>query len=114
MTIYEVKEEDGRAFIVMELLRGRTLRSIVSGASNDPRTLSRIGAQIADGLAAAHACGLIHGDIKPENVIVMEDGRVKLLDFGLARRTIEGANTLSSSMTASATVKTGVACVMSG
>src|SRR5438270_783730 len=84
VTIYEVKEEDGRVFIVMELLRGRTLRSIVSGAPNDPRSLSRIGAQIADGLAAAHACGLIHGDIKPENVIVLEDGRVKLLDFGPA------------------------------
>jgi len=96
VTIYEVKEEDGRVFIVMELLRGRTLRSIVSGAPNDPRSLSRIGAQIADGLAAAHACGLIHGDIKPENVIVLEDGRVKLLDFGLACRMIE-ANTLSSS-----------------
>jgi eukaryotic-like serine/threonine-protein kinase len=105
VTIYEVKEEDGRVFIVMELLRGRTLRSIVSGAPNDPRTLSRIGAQIADGLAAAHACGLIHGDIKPENVIVLEDGRVKLLDFGLARHTIEGANTLSSSTITTSAVK---------
>jgi serine/threonine protein kinase len=91
ITIYEVKEENGLFFIVMELLRGRTLRSLVAGAPNDPRTLSRIGAQIADGLGAAHARGLIHGDIKPENVILLEDGRVKLLDFGLARRTmVEG------------------------
>jgi serine/threonine protein kinase len=62
ITIYEVKEENGLFFIVMELLRGRTLRSLVAGAPNDPRTLSRIGAQIADGLGAAHARGLIHGD----------------------------------------------------
>jgi len=77
----------------MELLRGRTLRSLAAGGPNDPRTLSRIGAQIADGLAAAHARGLIHGDIKPGNVILLEDGRVKLLDFGLARRDGGGKDT---------------------
>jgi serine/threonine protein kinase len=105
ITIYEVKEENGLFFIVMELLRGRTLRSLVAGAPNDPRTLSRIGAQIADGLGAAHARGLIHGDIKPENVILLEDGRVKLLDFGLARRTMVEARTLSASTITVSTAK---------
>jgi eukaryotic-like serine/threonine-protein kinase len=105
VTIYEVKEENGLVFIVMELLRGRTLRSLVAGAPNDPRTLSRIGAQIADGLAAAHARGLIHGDIKPENVILLEDGRVKLLDFGLARRMMVEAGTINGSTITVSTVK---------
>lgn len=105
VTIYEVKEENGLVFIVMELLRGRTLRSLGAGAPNDPRTLSRIGAQIADGLAAAHARGLIHGDIKPENVILLEDGRVKLLDFGLARRMMVEAGTMNGSTITGSTVK---------
>jgi len=105
ITIYEVKEEGGLVFIVMELLHGRTLRSLVAGAPIDPRTLSRIGAQIADGLAAAHARGLIHGDIKPENVILLEDGRIKLLDFGLAHRTMVDATTLNASTATASTIK---------
>jgi serine/threonine protein kinase/Tfp pilus assembly protein PilF len=100
-TIYEVKEEGSLVFIVMEFLQGKTLRSLVATAPNEPRALSRIVAQVAEGLSAAHSHGLVHGDIKPENVILLEDGRVKILDFGLARQTTLGALTLSASAPAS-------------
>jgi serine/threonine protein kinase len=112
ITIYEVKEEHGLVFIVMELLRGKTLRSLVAGAPNDPRTLSRIGAQIADGLAAAHARGLIHGDIKPENVVLLEDGRVKILDFGLAHRTMVESATKLDPRFADAWARLAEACLL--
>lgn len=101
-TIYEVREEDGFIFIVMELLRGKTLRELAS-TRNEPKTVTRLGAQIAEGLAAAHEQGLIHGDIKPENVILLEDGRLKLLDFGLARQTFVAPSAIDSTVaTASA------------
>jgi eukaryotic-like serine/threonine-protein kinase len=85
-TIYEVGEEGEHLFIVMELVSGQTLRLMVSEGPVETRTLTRLGAQIAEALAAAHAHGVVHGDVKPENVIVQTDGRVKLLDFGIARQ----------------------------
>ncbi len=84
-TIYEVGEEDEQVFIVMELVSGETLRAMLSEGPPDPRTLVRLGAQVAEALAAAHAQGVVHGDIKPENIVVQPDGRLKLLDFGIAR-----------------------------
>ncbi len=86
MTIYEVAEEGARLFIVMELVSGKTLRVLISEGMKDVRTLARLGAQIADILAAAHAMNVVHGDVKPENIIVQADGRPKLLDFGIARQ----------------------------
>ena len=93
MTIYEVGEEDERLFIVMELVSGKTLRTVMGEERQDVRTLARLGAQIADILAAAHGMGVVHGDVKPENIIVQPDGRLKLLDFGIARQLAEDTMT---------------------
>jgi serine/threonine-protein kinase len=86
ITIYEVGEYNGQHFIVMELLSGTNLRSIIQKGSVEPATVFRIGTQIAEALHAAHSEGVIHGDVKPENVMVLPTGHVKLLDFGIARR----------------------------
>src|SRR5687767_11604322 len=74
-TIYEVADEDGQIFIVMEFVTGQTLRDALKMGAMDPRPLVRVGAQVAEGLAAAHTHGVIHGDIKPENVMLQPDGR---------------------------------------
>jgi len=84
-TIYEVGEEGDQLFIVMELVSGSTLREKILKGRMDPLGVARAGAQVAEALAAAHEHGVLHGDVKPENVIVQADGRVKLLDFGIAR-----------------------------
>ena len=86
VTIYDVGESGGQPFIVMELIEGRPLREMVAAGRIEIRAALRIGAGLAEALAAAHAAGVIHGDVKPHNVIVQPDGRVKLLDFGIARR----------------------------
>ena len=84
-TIYEAGEQDGQAFIVMELLEGQTLQQYLAAA---PPTVTRvldIATQVAAGLGAAHAKGIIHRDIKPANIYVAHDGRIKILDFGIAK-----------------------------
>ncbi|MFO0588128.1 MAG: serine/threonine-protein kinase [Polyangiaceae bacterium] len=90
-TIHEVGEAGGVSFIAMELVRGRTLRDVLLDRL-DRRELSsiaevvRIGSEVARGLAGAHKAGIIHRDLKPENVMISEDNRVILLDFGIAKR----------------------------
>jgi len=86
ITIYEVGEHEGQHFIVMELVSGTNLRSLLADGPPELPTVLRLGAQIAEALHAAHSEGILHGDIKPENVMVLPNGRVKLLDFGIARR----------------------------
>ena len=84
--VHDQGEDDGRIFLVMELVRGRTLRQVLDDdGALSPRAALDIAAPLADALAAAHHAGLIHRDIKPENVIIREDGVVKVTDFGLAR-----------------------------
>ncbi|MFL6235223.1 MAG: protein kinase domain-containing protein [Thermoanaerobaculia bacterium] len=85
-TVYEVDEtEDGRLFIAMAFCEGETLkRKIERGPLPLPESV-RVAAQIASGLAAAHAKGIVHRDVKPANVIVGPDGRVKIVDFGIAK-----------------------------
>ncbi len=84
-TIYEVGEQGEQLFIVMELVSGKTLRAVAGERPLETRALIRLGADAAEALGAAHAQGIIHGDFKPENIVVRPDGRVKLLDFGIAR-----------------------------
>jgi len=86
VTIYGVGEEGDTAYIAMELVRGQTLRELLAvGPLPVPRVIE-IALAIADAMAAAHARGIVHRDLKPENVMVAGDGRVKVLDFGIATR----------------------------
>jgi len=86
LSIFDFGREGTTAFAVMELLEGDTLRQKVA-APIPLRKAIDYGVQIARGLAAAHGKGIVHRDLKPENVFVTADGRVKILDFGLARQT---------------------------
>ena len=83
--LFDVGEQDGVRFVITELVEGETLRQRLAGGPLAPRDAADLAAQVAEGLAAAHARGFVHRDIKPENIVVARDGRARILDFGLVR-----------------------------
>jgi serine/threonine-protein kinase len=85
ITVYEMGREGDTAFMAMELLEGRELREMIRDATLAPAESLRILADVADGLHYAHERGVVHRDIKPGNIMVLGDGRVKIMDFGIAR-----------------------------
>jgi serine/threonine protein kinase len=88
VAVYDTGVENGQAYIVSELVDGESLRAVVDRGRLPLRKLLDLAVQIADALAAAHSVGIVHRDLKPENVMVARDGRVKVLDFGLAKQTV--------------------------
>jgi len=107
-TIYEIGETGEHTYIVMEYVEGRSLRELISGSEIKPEKVLDIAVQTCDALIEAHARGIIHRDIKPENILVTDRGRVKLVDFGLAktvsRQAVKGGATAAESLTESGTV----------
>src|SRR5580765_3580684 len=86
-SVFELGSHDGSPYIVQELLEGETLRMRLAGGALPVRKATDFAIQVAKGLSAAHEKGIVHRDLKPENLFVTNDGRLKILDFGLAKLT---------------------------
>src|ERR1700733_174431 len=85
LAVFDIGEQNGSPFIVSELLEGESLRAALDRGVMPQRKTIEYGVQIAHGLAAAHEKGIVHRDLKPENIFITKDGRIKILDFGLAK-----------------------------
>src|SRR5467141_543858 len=102
VTLYSIEEEDGIPFLTMELIEGQRLGSLVTPGGLPLSRVLELSIPMADALAAAHERGVIHRDLKPANVMVTREGRVKVLDFGLAK--VAGGGPLAQSVTLTATL----------
>jgi len=107
ITVYEIGEHDGQVFIAMEYVEGKTLKDVMSVGTGRDLSLPinqiiEIASQIASGLAAAHAKGIVHRDIKPQNILINKNNHVKILDFGLAK--LKGVSSLTKEASTLGTV----------
>jgi Tol biopolymer transport system component/serine/threonine protein kinase len=112
LTIHDVGEHEGAPYLVSELLEGETLRERINGGALSLSKAADIALQISHGLAAAHELGLAHRDLKPENLFLTKDGRVKILDFGLAKLSQSRFNGENASEPAFSAVRTNPGMVM--
>src|SRR6266508_5793168 len=95
LIVHDIGTHDGSPYVVSELLQGETLHKRIGGTALAQRRAIDYALQIAHGLAAAHEKGIVHRDLKPDNIFITNDGRVKILDFGLAKLTGAGDTALS-------------------
>ena len=103
-TIHEVGEHEGRPFIVMQYVAGRTLKELIGGQPLPPDVLMSLAVQVGEALAAAHELGIIHRDVKAANVMVTPQGLAKVLDFGIAKRLQIDAPLAATAATAAGTI----------
>jgi serine/threonine protein kinase/Tfp pilus assembly protein PilF len=106
--VYDVGVDEGTHFIAMEYVEGQNLRELVAHGPLDVDRMVDLGQQMASALEEAHSRGIVHRDIKSANAVVSPNGQVKLLDFGLARRTLESAAALSSRVETEARTQAGL------
>src|SRR4029434_9108426 len=92
LVVHDIAAHDGSPYVVSELLEGETLRKVIPGTPLNQRRAIEYALQIANGLAAAHEKGIIHRDLKPDNIFITNDGRSRILDFGLAKLTQPDGN----------------------
>src|SRR5579884_1886408 len=96
--VYGAGADDGKSWIASELVSGESLRAVIDRGRLPARRALEFAIQIADAIAAAHAAGIIHRDLKPENIMIAADGRVKVLDFGLAKQNAAAPSETSATM----------------
>lgn len=109
VTLHSVEESDGRHFLTMELVDGQSLDAVIPDAGFDLERLFELAIPIADALSAAHEKGVVHRDLKPANVMVGEDGRLRIVDFGLAKLWEEGLEDSDTRLATEGLTKEGVA-----
>jgi serine/threonine-protein kinase len=107
-TVYDIGEDEGTHYIVMELVEGKTFRELMDEAPLSAEKILPLATQIAEGLSKAHTAGIVHRDLKPENLMVTEDGLVKILDFGLAKLMPESSDVDSETATVTRATQQGV------
>ena len=112
ITVHEIGEAEGRRFIVTELVEGRTLREAMGEGPMLVRDALEVCAQVAGALAKAHGAGIVHRDVKPENVMVDEEGHVKVLDFGIAKRLQQVADINTEAPTSAQHINTAAGVVL--